>query len=101
MNKKTTMQAALMQSIGKYHLKGLNAKEIGKLLDVSQRTVQRYLKAGSIKQNAEIQTLPQKAVTLSKQGFSYTQIAKKLRCSKTTVYNHIKKIRLQANIERH
>jgi DNA-binding CsgD family transcriptional regulator len=91
------MKTNLSNRISKYYLKGLNAKEIGKLLDVSQRTVQRYLKSSNIKENANAQTLPQKIVALKKQRFSYTQIAEKLQCSKTTVYNYLKKIRKQTN----
>lgn len=91
MKQETTLNALLLKEVCKYYLMGLNAKEIGKLLDVSQRTVQRYLKKGKVKENAAAQTLPQKALLLKKQGFSYTEIAKKIKCSKTTVYNYIKK----------
>lgn len=92
MEQKTTLKTQLHTSIVKYYSKGLNAKEVGKLLDISQRTVQRYLKANKVKENATPTTLQQKALDFKKQGLSYTQIAKKLMCSKTTIYNYIKKV---------
>lgn len=81
----------ILEKVRAYHLKGLTTNEIGKLLDLSPRTVQRYMTQGGIKELAEPKSVQQKAFELSAKGWSYTEIAKKLRVCKTTVYNWHKK----------
>lgn len=76
----------ISEKVTGYYLKGLNYKEIGKLLDISPRTVQRYIKDSNCRELDEPKTIQQKAFELSERGFSYSEIAKKLRVSKTTVY---------------
>lgn len=77
-----------------YHLRGLTAKEIGKLLDVSQRTVQRWFTQYEFEKTASVptgpQTIQQKAVAMANAGLSYSQVAKKLRLCKATIYNYVK-----------
>lgn len=85
----------ISEKVTGYYLKGLNYKEIGKLLDISPRTVQRYVKENECKKLTEPKTLQQKAVEMHNQGFSYSDIAKKLRVSKTTVYLWHRKIKEQ------
>ena len=78
----------ITERVRNYYAKGLNYAEIGKLLDISSRTVQRYITASGVKKElAEPKTLQQKAFELSAKGFSYAEIAKKLRVTKPTVYN--------------
>ena len=69
-----------------YYLKGLNYKEISKLLDISPRTVQRYISESGCRETSEQKTIQQKAFELSAHGYSYADIAKRLRVCKTTVY---------------
>ncbi len=75
-----------LERISRYYLMGLNGKEIGKLLDISPRTVQRYISESGTRETTEPKTIQQKAFELSAKGFSYAEIAKRLQISKTTVY---------------
>lgn len=77
-------QYILKRNVLKYARMGLNVAEIGKLLDISGRTVQRYLKMGETTQTTQRKT---RAVQLSKEGYSYMQIAQTLGVTKTSVYN--------------
>ena len=77
----------IIEKVRKYYLMGLTYTEIGKLLDISPRTVQRYMSKAQIKKEVTApKTLQQKAFELSAKGFSYAEIANKLRVTKTTVY---------------
>ncbi|MDR0420432.1 MAG: helix-turn-helix domain-containing protein [Prevotellaceae bacterium] len=76
------------EKIKRYFTIGLTYVEIGKLLDVSSRTIQRYITANEVKKEViEPKALQKKAFELSAKGFSYAEIAAKLRVTKTTVYN--------------
>lgn len=74
----------------RYHLKGLTCLEIGKLLDLSPRTIERYSQTDKWKERANPQPLAARAKTLYKQGLSYAKIAKTLRVGKSTVYNYLR-----------
>lgn len=76
----------ITEKVTGYYLKGLNYKEIGKLLDISPRTVQRYVKDSECKKLDEPKTIQQRAIEMHKKGWSYSDIAKRLKVSKTTVY---------------
>jgi len=91
------LKKEITEKVKGYYLKGLNYKEIGKLLEISPRTVQRYVKECDCKTLKEPQTLQQRATELHKQGWSYATIAKKLKISKTTVYLWRKKAREQTD----
>lgn len=78
-----------------YYIKGLNYKEIGKLLDISPRTVQRYVAESECKKLDEPKTLQQRAIEMHKQGWSYAEIAHRLKVSKTSVYLWHKKAKQQ------
>jgi len=78
----------ITEKVRGYYAKGLTYAEIGKLLDISPRTVQRYMTSSGVKKElSEPKTIQQKAFELSAKGFSYSEIARKLRVTKTTVYN--------------
>jgi transposase len=83
----------ITEKIKGYYLKGLNYKEIGKLLDISPRTVQRYIKSSECKKLLELKTLQQRAIEMHLQGWSYAYIAKKLKVSKTTIYLWHRKVK--------
>ena len=85
----------LTKKIENYRLKGLNYSEISKLLDISPRTVQRYVADRDNRKRHKPQTTQQKDVTLHEQGFSYSEIAEKLNVSRTTVYLWNKKHRAE------
>lgn len=76
----------ITEKVTGYYLKGLNYKEIGKLLDISPRTVQRYVKESECKRLETEKPLQQRAIEMHQQGWSYSEIARKLKVSKTTVY---------------
>jgi transposase len=73
-----------------YCLKGLTAAEIGKLLDVSPRTVQRWIKAN--RETLQPQPPPVKNVCweLWKRGISIKRICEKTGLSRSTVQRKIK-----------
>lgn len=93
MRQKTTPQ----EQVYAYHTKGLNAKEIGKLLGLSERTVQRYARQMNCKALKQPKTREVRALELHKEGFSYAEIAKKLRVCKATVYNWHRKAKSNNN----
>lgn len=82
MQTKTT----ITDKVAAYYLKGLNYNEIGKLLDISPRTVQRYIKESNCKLNTSPKTLQQLSIDLCAKGWSYSEVAKKLKKSRTTIY---------------
>lgn len=81
------LKTIIAEKVRKYYIKGLTAKEIGKLLDLSTRTIQRYIAAGKFNELTITKTVEQKAIEMHTQGLSYAEIAKRLRVNKTTVYN--------------
>lgn len=86
----------------RYYLKALTAKEIGKLIDVSPRTVQRWFSLYQFEKLAEMpdcETIPQKAVRMAAAGLSYSQIAKKLRRCKATIYNYVKAAKNESSMQ--
>lgn len=88
------------EKIRSYYLKGLTYAEIGKLLDVSSKTVQRYISDCNIKEEInQPKTLEQRAIDLHNTGFSYSDIARKLKVSRTTAYLWNKKYREKMMID--
>lgn len=80
------LKTAITDRVKGYYLKGLNYTEIGKLLDISPRTVQRYAKESECKKLTEPKAMQQRAIDMHLQGWSYSEISKKLKVSKTTIY---------------
>lgn len=72
-----------------YFLKGLTTREIAKLTELSERTVQRTIKDGQYREIAEPQPIAQRARDLREKGLTYTAIAKALKCCKTSVYYYL------------
>lgn len=87
----------LVRKASKYFLRGFTAKEIGKLMDINPRTVQRWATVYEFAQSGNVETLETRIMALHQQGNSYTQIAKKCKVCKTTVYNYMKKQKHLAN----
>ncbi|HRO84489.1 MAG TPA: helix-turn-helix domain-containing protein [Niabella sp.] len=82
----------------RYHLRGLTSKEIAKLSGVSLRTVQRWKQQFNFDKLAatpppELETIQQKAVKMAKVGLSYSEIGRKLKRCKATIYNYIRQER--------
>jgi transposase len=88
---KTTFKNLVVRKAYTYYLKGLNAAEIGLLLNVSARTIQRYTKEHRFKDFANPLTLEQKADELRKRGLTYKQIGKAIGKGRTTVYYYLRK----------
>lgn len=80
------LKKLIQQKVSGYHAKGLTYQEIGKLMDISPRTAQRYVKAAGGNIQDRDKTKRQRAIELHRKGFSYSEIASRLRVSKTTVY---------------
>ena len=76
-----------------YFLMGLNSKEVAKLLDISFRTVQNYIRVGKWKQSRYPTNLHYEVLKLYESGLTYPQIAKKLNISRASVYIYLKKTR--------
>lgn len=95
------IKTAIAKKVKAYYLKGLNYKEIGKLLDLSPRTVQRYAKAVECRKITEPKSLQRRALEMHANGWSYPEIGKRLKVSKTTVYIWHKKAKADSscNIE--
>ncbi len=74
---------------------GLTAKEIGKLLDLSPRTIEHYISDGGWKRPTDDRTLQEKALSLINNGKSYLETAKELGVCKTTIYNYLKRERIK------
>jgi DNA-binding NarL/FixJ family response regulator len=74
----------------KYHLKGLTFSEIGKLLDLSARTIERYSQDDRWKEKANCDTRVERVRQLRAKGLSHTEIAAKMGISRSTVYNYLK-----------
>jgi uncharacterized protein YjcR len=74
----------------KYYLKGLTFAEIGKLLDISPRTIERYSQDDKWKEKASDSTRLNRVQELYQKGFSYLEIAGKVGISRSTVYNYLK-----------
>lgn len=88
----------------RYYVMGLNCQEIGKLLDLSPRTIERYMQVGKWKETTSGKTIEAKAYELHERGKTYVEIAKVLQVSKGTVHNYLKRYRakeaaLRANVE--
>lgn len=73
-----------------YYLKGLTAAEIAILINVSERTVQRWKTAFKFDSYSQPVGLQNRVVELRKKGMSYTAIGKALQLSRSTVYNNLK-----------
>ena len=93
-SQKATKQNLMVSKAYNYYLKGLNAKETALLLNISARTVQRYIKENGFEEKANPKPLPQIAIELFEKGLSYQQIAKAIGKKRTTVYYYLKKMRL-------
>lgn len=79
----------------RYHLRRLTGIEIAKLMGVSLRTVQRWKKQYNWQQleampQPETETLQMKAYRMTKAGLSYSQIGRKLKRCKATIYNYVR-----------
>lgn len=89
--KQTLAQNPTQAKAYRYYVMGLNCQEIGKLLDLSARTIERYMQVGGWKESIEGKTIEAKAYDLHKGGKTYAEIAKILQVSKGTVFNYIKR----------
>jgi len=91
-----------LKEIRRYCAMGLTYTEIAKLLDIGRRTVQRYVTDNGIseatKANAP-KTPQQKAFDLLDDGYTYSEVAKRLRVTKQTIYNWNRKRKEVENSE--
>ena len=85
--KQTTSQAKAYR----YYVMGLNCQEIGKLLDLSARTIERYMQVGGWKEATNGKSIEAKAHELHESGKTYAEVAKALQISKGTVFNYLKR----------
>ncbi|MPR32397.1 helix-turn-helix domain-containing protein [Salmonirosea aquatica] len=92
-------QSDLEAQAFKYYAMGLSCREVGKLLDLSARTVERYSQKNRWQDKLSVKTVEQRAYELHEAGKTYEEIAKALKVSRATVYNYMKrhKANLAAN----
>lgn len=83
-----TIRTEKIKLAHKYHAKGLNSKEIAKLLDCSYRTIQGYISANNWNKHRPPTNIKVLAVTLLNKGFSRNQVARRLNVSISTVDNY-------------
>lgn len=84
-----------VQQAYKYHCKGLNSKEIAKLLNCSYRTVQGYITAGKWNNSRQPTPKAQLAVKWLKMGYTRKEVSKRLNVSISTVDNYRRAINAQ------
>lgn len=77
----------------RFHVMGLTCREIGKLLDLSARTVERYSQRNRWKESVSGKAVEQQAHEMHENGKSYAKIAQILNVSKGTVFNYLKRYR--------
>ena len=80
-----------------YYCKGLNSKEIGKLLNLSYRTIQGYMSKENWKAKRSPTPIKRLAYDLHLKGLSYNGIAKTLHVSRSTIYNWITETKQNLN----
>jgi len=80
-------KAQIKQKAYQYYCKGLNSKEIAKLLNLSYRTVQGYMQKGNWKQKRNPDPIKIIAYNLYKLELSKKKIAETLNISLSTVQN--------------
>lgn len=90
MDKNDKLNLQIAKAYG-YYLKGLTAKEIGKLLDVNARTVQRWQSDHHFKTKAKPLPMYERATLLRSQGLTIENIAKTLKVSRTTVCTYLRR----------
>ena len=79
------------KEVTRYFNMGLTSSEIAKLLDLTQRTVQRYIKKYDMRSENKPVPLEEKAFRMVQNGYSYSEIGKRLKVTKTTVYKWMRK----------
>lgn len=77
----------------RYFVMGLTAREIAKLTELSNRTIERYISLGDWKRPTDTRSLEVKVLELVQSGKSYSEASKILGVSKTTIYNYLKRQR--------
>lgn len=80
----------------KYYAMGLTCREVGKLLDLSERTVERYSQKNRWRERVSGKTVEERAYELHQAGKTYAEVAESLNVSKGTVFNYLK--RYKANL---
>ena len=80
------------KEVFRYFLLKLTNKEIAKLTDLSVRTIQRIIIDGKFKERLKPIPIAVKARELKDSGMTYVEVAKALKCSKTSVYNWLKQV---------
>lgn len=92
-NTKSVRRTTTQAEAYRYYVMGLNCQEIGKLLDLSVRTIERYMQIGGWKEATNGKTIEAKAYELHESGKTYAEVAKVLQVSKGTVFNYLKRYR--------
>jgi Response regulator containing a CheY-like receiver domain and an HTH DNA-binding domain len=77
-----------IQEAYRYHCKGLNSKEIAKILNCSYRTIQGYMCSGNWNKTRLPTDVMRLAVTMINKGYTRKQVAKQLKVSVSTVDNY-------------
>ena len=81
-----TIEQKEITLITKYHNRGLYGTEIAKILGIPARKVQRVINVITQPKIAQIVPKRRKAIELIQTGFSYTEVARMLKVSKSSIY---------------
>ncbi|AYQ34944.1 sigma factor-like helix-turn-helix DNA-binding protein [Runella sp. SP2] len=98
MKSKSTKQVTPQERAFRYYVMGLNCQEIGKLLDLSTRTIERYMQLGEWKEQTTGKNVEAKAYDLHEGGKTYAEIAQMLQVSKGTVFNYMKRYKAKEGL---
>lgn len=97
-SKQSSEQNQIQAKAYRYYVMGLNCQEIGKLLDLSARTVERYMQIGGWKEAVQCKTIKAKVYELRQSGKTYAEIASMLQVSQGTVFNYLKQYRANKEV---
>lgn len=81
----------------RYYFMGLTIPEIGKLIEASPRTVEKWQIAEKWNDYRKLPPIKERALQMQKKGYSYSQIAEALSISRVTVYRWLKQAKQAQN----
>ena len=90
--KRTTIEKNIKEKAFLYYAKGLTVKEVGKLLDVSYRTIQNWQVDEKWTDKLSPDNIKLKCVMFKEKGLTYKEISHLLKISTSTIQRYIKEV---------
>lgn len=94
--KRKIINKELKQRAFNYYAKGLTAKEVAKLLDLSFRTVQNWQTDEKWTEKLNPDSIKQKCYELKNKGLTYKKLSEMFELSVSTVQRYVNEIRNKA-----